>query len=149
MAPRQRRSARVILLSPINEILLIKFSVMRSNGVFAFWAAPGGEIEDSENDAEAARRELREELRLDLALGGPVHTRTAEFEHNGERVQNLDVFFVSRCERDAPRLQAFTEEERATIRDWRWWTAAEIAATRENIFPEDLAELLQRLIVQY
>jgi ADP-ribose pyrophosphatase YjhB (NUDIX family) len=135
----------VILLSPANEVLLISFVVSRSDGEFSFWATPGGEVEEDESDFMAAQRELREELELVVDLEGPIHVSTAEFEHNGAMVVSTDVFFVARCEHDAPRLHAFTEEERAVIRASRWWALKEIEATRENVFPEDLAAVVERI----
>lgn len=144
--PKQRRSARVILLSPTNEVLLISFVVPRSDGEFAFWATPGGEVEEGEDDLAAAQRELLEELELTLELLGPVHLSEAEFEHNGALVLSTDVFFQGRCERDAPRLRRFTEEERAVIRFSRWWTLDEIEATSESLFPEGLSGIVKRFV---
>ena len=80
---KQRRSARVILLSPAAEIFLINFVVPRSSGPFSFWATPGGEVEEDETDLSAAQRELHAELDLIADLEGPVHIAIAEFEHNG------------------------------------------------------------------
>jgi ADP-ribose pyrophosphatase YjhB (NUDIX family) len=142
----ERRSARVILLSPQDEVLLIQFIAKRSAGEFAFWATPGGEVEGGESDLAAAQRELREELSLALALEGPVHSAASEFEHQGAIVSNTDVFFTARCARDAPRLNAPTEEERAAMRRWRWWSADEIASAETSIFPEDLEAVLRRLL---
>lgn len=144
-AVEQRRAARVILLSPDDKVLLIEFSVQRSTGEFVFWATPGGEIEASESDHAAAERELREELNLALPLEGPVHSASSVFEHKGKMLHNSDVFFLARCASDAPRLTAFTEEERDALRRWRWWSPAEIADAHENIFPKDLASVVKRL----
>lgn len=116
LPPKQRRSARAILLSPTKEVLLISFVVPRSDGEFAFWATPGGEVEEGEDDLAAAQRELLEELELTVELLGPVHLSEAEFEHNGALVLSTDIFFLGRCEREAPRLRPFTQEERAVIR---------------------------------
>ena len=143
---KQRRSARAILLSPANDVLLIHFVVPRSGGDFAFWATPGGEIEDGEDDLAAARRELREELELTVELLGPVHLSEAEFEHKGAVVLSSDVFFLGRCDREAPRLSPFTQEERAVLRSARWWTLDEIETTKENLFPMGLSALLRQLV---
>jgi 8-oxo-dGTP diphosphatase len=142
---QQRRSARAILLSPATEVFLISFLVRRSSGPFAFWATPGGEVEEGEADLLAAQRELREELDLVTDLVGPVHTLTTEFEHNGAMVVSTDVFFVASCARDGPRLRLFTDEERATIQAARWWTLHEIETTSERVFPEGLTSVIRRL----
>jgi 8-oxo-dGTP diphosphatase len=144
--PKQRRSARAILLSPTKEVLLISFVVSRSDGEFAFWATPGGEVEEGEDDLAAAQRELREELELTVDLLGPVHLSEAHFEHNGALVLSTDVFFIGRCEREAPRLRPFTLEERAVIRSSRWWSLDEIETTGERVFPEGLSTIVKQFV---
>jgi len=142
--PRQRRTARVILLSPANEVFLIRFAVSRAGAEFAFWATPGGEIDEGEAQLAAAQRELYEELGLTLELDGPVHATTAEFELDGAPVVGTDVFFVARCARDAPCLQPFTEVERAAMRGARWWALPDLDATHEHIFPDGLSALVRK-----
>ena len=39
--------------------------------------------------------------------------------------------------------------EREMIADRRWWSAAMLSRTAETIFPEELAELMPRLLAQY
>jgi 8-oxo-dGTP pyrophosphatase MutT (NUDIX family) len=116
---RKRRSARVLLFDPVGRVLLIRFVVARSDGEFCFWLTPGGEIEAGETPIEAAVRELREELRLDLPVVGPDCEETNCFEHQGEMRENLDFFFHANCTEDAPRLVGLTEEEIRVMREIR------------------------------
>jgi len=142
---RRRRAARAIVLSPDGRVLLIRFVMRRSDGPFEFWATPGGEIEGGETDLEAARREVREEIGLDLDLEGPVHAATGTFEHEGEIVANADTFFLARCAVDAPRLHHATALEREALRELRWWSVEDIDAATAQIFPRDLAAAIRRL----
>jgi 8-oxo-dGTP pyrophosphatase MutT (NUDIX family) len=66
----ERRSARIILLNAAQQVLLIRFVVERHDKPFVFWATPGGSVEDGETDFDAARRELAEELALNVVLMG-------------------------------------------------------------------------------
>jgi ADP-ribose pyrophosphatase YjhB (NUDIX family) len=136
---RARRTARVLLFDPAGRVLLIRCAVIRANEEFVFWLTPGGEIEAGETPIEAARRELREELRLELEVVGPVYTEATQFEHQGEMRDNTDFVFTARCVAEAPKLAGVTPEEIEIMKEIRWWTAAEIEASAERVFPLDLA----------
>ena len=110
---RSRRTARVFVFDPAGRVLLIRLVVVRAEGEFGFWLTPGGEIEAGESEVEAAARELREEVGLDVPVAGPMYSEWNRFEHEGE------------------------------MREIRWWTAEEIeagvAAGGDRFFPVDLA----------
>ncbi len=142
---RQRRTARAILLDDRGRVLLIRFAVPRDGDMFVFWATPGGSVEPGEPDLEAARREIREELAIELPLAGPVHRAVDRFTHEGVAVENADVFFVGRLDGTAPGLHAATENERVAMQETRWWSSEEMEGTAETIFPKDLATVVRRL----
>jgi len=128
-----------MVFDPAGRVLLIRCVAMRSDGEFAFWLTPGGEIEADETPIEAARRELREELGLTGEVVGPVYTEATRFEHQGEMRDNVDFVFTTRCAAEDPELRGVTADEIAIMKEIRWWTAEEILASRERIFPVDLA----------
>jgi len=137
---RKRRTARVMLFDESGAVLLIRFVAMRPEGEFVFWALPGGEIENGETEAEAAARELNEELGIRVAVEGPVYRDANQFWHQGEMQDNQDFLFRGRCGRDEPRLAGVTAEEIGMMREMRWWTAEQIEGSRERIFPAELAD---------
>jgi len=130
----------VMLFDEAGDVLLIRFVVPRVDGDFVFWALPGGEIEAGETEIEAAVREVREELGLELAVTGPVYCDRNQFLHQGEMQDNTDFLFRAKCRREEPRLIGVTADEREIMREIRWWSEEEIATSREKIFPENLAE---------
>jgi len=140
---RRRRTARVLVFDAAGRVLLIRCVVMRKEGEFCFWLTPGGEIEAGESPAEAAARELREELGLEAPVVGPVYEEATQFEHQGEMRDNLDFYFVARSSAEAPVLRGVTADEIEIMREIRWWRAKEIevavAGGGERIFPVDLA----------
>ena len=136
---RKRRTARVMLFDEAGDVLLIRFVVPREEGEFVFWALPGGEIEAGETEAEAAAREVREELGLELVVTGPVYCDRNRFLHQGEMQDNTDFLFRARCRREEPRLIGVTADEREIMREIRWWSEDEVAGSLERIFPENLA----------
>jgi 8-oxo-dGTP diphosphatase len=142
---RQRRTARVLLFDAAGDILLIRFEVLREEGAFGLWAAPGGEIEAGETEAEAAARELREELGLEVAVVGPVYVDENRCVHQGELRENTDYFFRAECAEQAPVLTGVTEDEIAIMKEIRWWSAAQVASSGERIFPENLAARMREL----
>jgi 8-oxo-dGTP pyrophosphatase MutT (NUDIX family) len=111
---------------------------------FCVWVTPGGTVEPDETDFDAAKRELREELAVELLLSGPIHSSTDQFTRKGVPVENTDAFFVGRLDQKAPKLHATTEDERegnAMV------VLKELEETAETVFPKELAVLLQRLPV--
>jgi 8-oxo-dGTP diphosphatase len=145
-APVQRRSSRAILIDSASRVLLIRFSVARDGRVFVFWATPGGSVEPGETDLDAARREVKEELALDVTLTGPIHTSASRFQHKDVLVENIDVFFVGRLDITAPQLHAVTDDEREAMQTVRWWSCDEIDQATETIFPPDRADLTMLFI---
>ena len=129
-----------MLFDEAGDVLLIRFVVPRVDGDFVFWALPGGEIEAGETEIEAAVREVREELGLELAMTGPVYYDRNQFLHQGEMQDNTDFLFRAKCRREEPRLIGVTADEREIMREIRWWSEEEIATSGEKIFPENLAE---------
>jgi 8-oxo-dGTP pyrophosphatase MutT (NUDIX family) len=142
--PVPRQAARAILMDGRGRVLLIHFAMPRGDGIHTFWATPGGGLEPGESALAAVKREVFEELGLDLALHGPVHTAVGIFEYGGVIVENTDTFFLGRCD-VTPALQGATDHERAALLGLRWWTPEEIESTDEDVYPRDLAEVLRRM----
>jgi len=134
-----------MLFDEAGAILLVRFAVPRVEGEFVFWALPGGEIEAGESEVEAAAREVKEELGLELEVVGPVYRDSNEFLHQGEMQDNVDFLFKAECRREEPRLIGATEDEREIMKEIRWWTTAEVEASSERIFPENLAKRMREL----
>ncbi|SMF65581.1 MULTISPECIES: NUDIX domain-containing protein, partial [unclassified Pseudomonas] len=60
--PRKRFAARLLVVSPRNQLLL--FKIQYQGGVLAgmsYWATPGGKLKDEESFEAAVVRELYEE----------------------------------------------------------------------------------------
>jgi len=134
-----------MLFDESGAILLVRFVVPREGDEFVFWALPGGEIEAGETEIEAAMREVREELGLELKVTGPVYCDSNQFFHQGEMQDNVDFLFRAECGREEPRLVGFTADEREIMKEVRWWREAELEASEERIFPEGLAERMREL----
>lgn len=140
---KTRRTVRVFVFDEAGRVLLIRCAMLLKNGEnFVFWVTPGGEIEPGEQPRDAAVRELKEELGLDLAVRGPLYTEANRFELAGEMRDNQDHWFVTRCAAEAPKMKGVTVEELAMMQEMRWWDEDEVEralADGVRIFPIDLA----------
>ncbi|MFC7547641.1 NUDIX hydrolase [Plantactinospora sp. GCM10030261] len=143
-----RRAARVLLVDGSGRLLLLHGHDPGRPG-HSYWFTPGGGLEPDELPAVGAARELAEEtgLRLDpTALVGPVWREVVEFSFDGRWYRQEQEFFTARVPVWEVDTTGFDDIERATIDRHRWWTSAEIAATDERIYPDDLAGLVSRVL---
>ncbi|MGW3819615.1 NUDIX domain-containing protein [Streptomyces sp. NPDC005046] len=107
------------------------------------WATPGGSLEEGETYAMAMLRELREELGVDekaVELGPQLAERSKDHLVGGREVRQVERYFLARVAGSAVDLSGATQTD--SIRECRWWTAAEQRSTRETVHPVGLADLV-------
>ena len=140
---RLRRAGRVIVLDPDDRLLLFLYDEGPPNG--RHWCTPGGGLNDGEDYATGARRELAEETGwTDVALGPEVFERTLTMEYDDEIVRQHERFFLGRvpaARRGLGEVAAMHVSD--GIAAWRWWTLAELDSTAEAIWPSGLADVIR------
>ncbi len=88
-------------------------------------------------------RELREETGLTVEeIGPPIATRRATFDFEGRRLDSDEVYFFIRVDRFEPEVAGWTDVERRTIIEHRWWSQRELATTAETVYPERLLSMI-------
>ncbi|WP_445394044.1 NUDIX hydrolase [Stenotrophomonas maltophilia] len=140
-----RRSARLVIVDEDGRLLLFRY---HDEHHAPFWATPGGELLPGESYLDAARRELREETGLNLQIGRLVEERDAVYAvARSTPARWLETYFLVHAPvQPAIRRDGWTEEENATITDWKWWRAEEMREQPACVFkPEWLPGLLERL----
>ena len=149
MTVLDRRAARVLLVDGAGRALLLHGGDPARPGE-RWWITPGGGLDDGETLAEGAARELYEEtgLRVDPAeLGDPVWHEITEFSWNARQYRQEQDFFLLPATDFRIDTAGMDEDEQRTITEHRWWSAAEIEASDEQIYPVGLSGLLRRLTV--
>ncbi|MFF0739433.1 NUDIX domain-containing protein [Streptomyces sp. NPDC004111] len=150
MEKYSRRAARVLLFDAADRLLLLKFRVDPDVPAGGHgWCAPGGGLEDGESEAEAAARELREEIGLAVTpeAVGPKVALTAGYADLGwAEGMFQDNFFHLRVTGHQVDVSGQGAEELRYHAGHRWWTLDELAASTERIHPLGLSGLARDLV---
>jgi 8-oxo-dGTP diphosphatase len=118
-------TAGAIITNDDGRVLLLKHRFRPSPG----WGVPGGFIEAGEQPEEALRRELREEVELEVKDVNLFTTRTFN-----EPTQ-IEIIFTARAVEDTERL-SFEIQKAA------WFSLDELPAE----LPSDQAQLIKRAL---
>lgn len=146
--PLPRRAARVLLVDAAGRLLLFRgFDPAEPSR--RYWFTAGGGLDERESSREGAARELREETGLEVAtevLGEPVWHQVTDFPYDGLWYRQEQDFYLLRVESWEVTIDGFNMEERRSIDDHRWWSVAELLATAERFYPDELPALLRGIL---
>ncbi len=142
-APIDRPVARVLLFDELGRVLLLFDADPECGG---YWYPPGGRIEPGESPEEAARRELIEEIGLDVAELGPVVLRRrARFVYGGRTMDQDEWHLLGHVQSPVIGSGRAGDAEAAAVAAHRWWSIEDLRASGERVFPEELVGIMERL----
>lgn len=124
---RLRPAVRVVLVDPAGRVLTVRWVFADGMSV---WGLPGGGIDPGESHTDAVRRELREEVGLDLhpdEVGPCVAHRVHVFDIGEPWDGQEEWFYLVRVPHFEPRGELSPEELAAEgLVEVRWQTVAEL-----------------------
>ena len=140
-----RPTARVLLIDADERVLLFRMETLDGR---VFWCPPGGGLDAGETFEQAAVRELREETGWrEPALGAFLGTRRHVVTwHDGITYDCRERWFHARVDQLEVDDADWTDDERLDMGEHRWWTLADLGATREELVPRDLAGLVATVL---
>lgn len=143
--PVVRNAARVLLIDPDGRVLLVRGGDPADPEAGTWWLTPGGGLEPGEDARTAASRESFEETGCrPERLEGPVARRSSVFPFAGRLIEQREQYFVARVPAFTPSAAGWTALEQRALLDFRWWTVPELRTTADTVFPEGLADLVDR-----
>ncbi|TDD31483.1 NUDIX domain-containing protein [Nonomuraea terrae] len=147
--PVRRFTARVLPIDRENRVLLLHgFDPAVPDR--PFWFTIGGALEGSETPQEAAARELYEEVGIRAGVGeitGPHGSRITSFDFAQYAITQDETFLAVRVDGEAAvSFDHMEQVEKETTLSYRWWSADELDATGETVHPENLGELLRKIV---
>ena len=145
-----RLAGRAIVIGADRRLLMIRGIDPADPGRGAFWFTPGGGLADGESLADGTRRELREEIGLDVdELGSVVMERTDLFSMDGEWFQQRESIHIGEVPAGfEPRPTVITDLERSVITEIRWMSLDELRGGEEPYYPAELVELVEHYLAQ-
>ena len=135
-----RNAARAVIFDCEGNVLLLSGHDINAPETHRWWFTVGGGINSGETSRLAACREVAEETGWQVQptqLVGPVLLRHSEFRFVSNRCLQDETFYLLNLTDLRPpiNMDNFTEIERQTISEARWWSQAELATAAKSGTP--------------
>jgi 8-oxo-dGTP pyrophosphatase MutT (NUDIX family) len=144
-----RQAVRGVLIDQKGAVFLMRLHAPKWRE--AWWYTPGGGIDAGEDDLTALRRELAEEIGLDLPkemIGPPLWRRKFSYDGRGGTFHQQETYYLVEIDRFDPAWCGDGDPAVGMVpAEPRWWTSSELREAADPVAPGSLADLLDQLHV--
>lgn len=134
----ERVTARVLPVNSAGQVLLLH-GWQPNDPDRGFWFTIGGAVEDGEDLAAAAVRELAEEVGIVIEtsqLTGPLGTWSNEFAWGDWQIKQDETWYAVAVDSVDVVMDGMDQVERETIDKAAWWTPEELDIDGTAAIPE-------------
>jgi 8-oxo-dGTP pyrophosphatase MutT (NUDIX family) len=140
---QERHTARVVILNPLQEILLISVKLPWMHG--PTWTLPGGGIEADESAEACARREIFEETGYQYSGELTRHWYgTIEFSHQGKSFKVHEQYFFAPIQKTfKPTTSQMMDYEKDFTLDIAWCSLKQLE--QKHCSPRQVPRMLKQV----
>lgn len=143
----ERDAVRLVVQDSEGLVLLFRAREITLPELGEWWELPGGGIDEGENYADAAVRELKEETSLHVDaehVGPPLWRRSCSYRFRGTRRLQHEVVVAVHIAAEAPPIDVSGQlvHETEDYLSWQWAPVKAIVTSCERFYPGRLPLLL-------